>query len=304
MNYGEVLSRAWQIIWRHKILWIFGILAVLSGSEGFSNTQVRYSFTRRNTAPNFRQYNFPFSQLHLQNWEIAAIVLAVILVILLLAVIAIILGTIGEIGLIRGATKVERGASRLGLGELFSESFHYFWRIILINIIYWLIGVALFALFFLPIIFTCGLFVLCLLPISWFIALVFAQVRIALVADDLGLGTAISRGWQVVVQNLGVMIVMALILYLVIGLLVGTLISLPFIALLGPVAAGLALSTITNFQAALPTGAIISLIGGIIYIPILIVLSGILRGYITTGWTLTYLRLTAPKPPEPVAATF
>jgi len=27
MDYGNVLSRAWQIIWKHKVLWIFGILA-------------------------------------------------------------------------------------------------------------------------------------------------------------------------------------------------------------------------------------------------------------------------------------
>ncbi len=26
-NFGEVLTRAWQIIWKNKILWIFGILA-------------------------------------------------------------------------------------------------------------------------------------------------------------------------------------------------------------------------------------------------------------------------------------
>ena len=26
-DFGEVLSRAWQIIWKHKILWVFGIFA-------------------------------------------------------------------------------------------------------------------------------------------------------------------------------------------------------------------------------------------------------------------------------------
>src|SRR5437773_2631742 len=27
-NFGEILTRAWQIIWKHKILWVFGILAI------------------------------------------------------------------------------------------------------------------------------------------------------------------------------------------------------------------------------------------------------------------------------------
>ena len=35
-DFGDVLSRAWQIIWKHKVLWIFGILAGCSrGSSGF-----------------------------------------------------------------------------------------------------------------------------------------------------------------------------------------------------------------------------------------------------------------------------
>jgi len=27
MDYGEVLQKAWKIIWKHKILWLFGLLA-------------------------------------------------------------------------------------------------------------------------------------------------------------------------------------------------------------------------------------------------------------------------------------
>jgi hypothetical protein len=34
MDIGSVLSRAWQTIWRHKVLWIFGILAGCSGAGG------------------------------------------------------------------------------------------------------------------------------------------------------------------------------------------------------------------------------------------------------------------------------
>jgi uncharacterized membrane protein YgcG len=37
-NFGEVLTRAWKIIWKHKILWIFGILASCArGSGGGGN---------------------------------------------------------------------------------------------------------------------------------------------------------------------------------------------------------------------------------------------------------------------------
>ena len=28
VNFGEVLSRAWNIIWNNKVLWIFGVAAL------------------------------------------------------------------------------------------------------------------------------------------------------------------------------------------------------------------------------------------------------------------------------------
>ena len=37
-NFGEILTRAWQIIWKHKILWIFGILASCGRSSGNFNS--------------------------------------------------------------------------------------------------------------------------------------------------------------------------------------------------------------------------------------------------------------------------
>ncbi len=34
MDYGEVLSKAWKIAWKFKVLWIFGILASCGQSRG------------------------------------------------------------------------------------------------------------------------------------------------------------------------------------------------------------------------------------------------------------------------------
>ena len=31
MNHTNLISRAWRITWRHKVLWIFGILLALTG---------------------------------------------------------------------------------------------------------------------------------------------------------------------------------------------------------------------------------------------------------------------------------
>ena len=52
MDYGEVLSKAWKIVWKFKILWIFGILASCTGNAGSGvgsggNNGVRYTVSSR-----------------------------------------------------------------------------------------------------------------------------------------------------------------------------------------------------------------------------------------------------------------
>ena len=37
MDFGEVLSSAWKIIWKHKVLWIFGILVSCGSANGSTN---------------------------------------------------------------------------------------------------------------------------------------------------------------------------------------------------------------------------------------------------------------------------
>src|SRR5450759_4219284 len=34
IDLGEILSKAWRIIWKFKVLWIFGILAGCGGANG------------------------------------------------------------------------------------------------------------------------------------------------------------------------------------------------------------------------------------------------------------------------------
>ncbi|MGD2028249.1 MAG: hypothetical protein PVI99_10570, partial [Anaerolineales bacterium] len=37
MDYGKILTRALQIIWKYKILWLFGFLANCGGNAGGSS---------------------------------------------------------------------------------------------------------------------------------------------------------------------------------------------------------------------------------------------------------------------------
>jgi hypothetical protein len=302
-NFGEVLTNSWKIIWKHKVLWIFGILASCArgnggGSGGGGNSG---SQTGPGDAPfsegQLEQAMEQFSRFIEQNlWIIIAGVVAIIL----LSIIFYVLGMMGRIGLIQGTYKADSGAESLSFGEIWSESMPYFWRIFGLN---FLIGLAFFVIFIPLILFgviTAGIGFLCiipllcvLVPLSWVVAIILEQAQAAIVLEDLGMLDGLKRGWQIVKSNVGPMVVMALILGIG-GAIIGVVIALPLIVAVVPLMMGAA-----SLQESL-TPIYISLACCAVYMPILIFFNGIITAYIQSAWTLTYLRLTKPKEDAPV----
>ncbi|MEJ2262179.1 MAG: hypothetical protein P8X95_01955 [Anaerolineales bacterium] len=304
MDFGEVLSRAWQVIWKHKVLWIFGILAGCGNANG-SGANFWNEVQRRNppqTPRFFNQFNY------LPNWQIALIIGAIFLVILILIVLAIFLGTIGRVGLIRGTLQADQQANQVIFGELFSGSLPYFWRVFGLNLIVGLasfflvlILIAPFALFA---ILTLGIGLLCIIPLLclavpffWLVGLVIEQANIAIVIEDVGIIDGLRLGWNVFRDNFGAVFVMGLILSLGINLIGGFIIGIPLAVVAVPAIIGFA----TGTQRALGGGLWVAALCFVAYLPVLLILSGALRAYIESAWTLTYLRLTSkPQAMEPV----
>jgi hypothetical protein len=295
-NFGEVLSRAWQIIWKHKVLWIFGIFAGCArggggggGGAGGSRPGGNQSFPQlQRTLEQFAQWvgDHPW-----------VVVLFVVLVVVLI-VISIFLGTIGRIGLIRGTYQAEQGAERLVFGELFSGSTPYFWRVLGLALLVGLIGFLIFIPFLLFGVLTAGIGFVCLLPllcilipVLWAVSVVIEQANVAIVLENLGITDGLRRGWEVVRANAGPIILMALILF-VGSAVVGFVLAIPVIAAVLPFVFGAA----SNSRGAILTG----LLCFAAYLPVLIVLGGILTAYVQTAWALTYMRLTRPPENVPV----
>ena len=293
MDIAAVLSQAWKIIWKHKVLWVFGIFAGCSSLGPRNNSQYTYE---EQITPQIQAY---INQVPDWLWVLIAII--TVLVILALIALVVFLTTIGRIGVIHGSRKVAQGATKLTFGELMREGMPYFWRLFLLGL---LVGLAIFAvviLLALPFIglaaltqawillAVCLIPLICLLfPLGLFVGLWVEQASIAIVVDNLGIVEALRRAWQVISTNVGTYIIMWLILVFGFTFIGGLIITLPLFALLVPILAALFLATEQAFQ----TGMILAVIGLLIYLPILILLNGILRGYILTAWTLTYLRLT------------
>lgn len=310
MDFGEVLSRAWKIIWKHKVLWIFGILASCGqgggGGGGGGGGQSGVDFSGGDvTLPPWME-NFGNNMEHffnnLQPLQIILIIIAGIVISLILWFIFLALSTIGTIGVIDGTREADRGTEKLTFGQIFNATKPYFWRVLLFNFLFGLVMFVLILILVIGLVFlaigTLGIALICIIPliclmvpIGWAINVLIIQTNIAIVIEDLSIIDGLKRGWEVSVENIGSVLVMALILMVgggIIGLILAVPIFMAFFPLLAGLIAGSAASSANFFGG----GLIVSAICFISYLPVLILLNGILQTYIYSAWTLTYLRLT------------
>lgn len=303
-NFGEVLTRAWQIIWKHKVLWIFGVLASCargggsgsSGGGGNSGYQTGSGDSPFSGDKIERVMNQVGNFLE-NNWWI---IIAVIVGIFLLSFVFYFLGMMGRIALIRGVAQADKDAESLSFGELWAESMPFFWRVFGLN---FLIGLAFLVLFIPLVLFgivTAGIGFLCLIPLlcimvplSWVVMAIIEQAQNAIVIEDLNMLDGFKRGWEIVKANAVPIIIMMLILGIGSGI-IGVIIALPIIIAVVPAVIGMAVSqqTLTPFYIAAACC--------VAYFPVLIFFNGVLTAYIQASWTLTYLRLVKPQEEAPV----
>lgn len=316
-NFGEILTRAWQIVWKNRVLWVFGILASCGrGGGNFNSSSSNRGDGGFGTPPDLPPQVMQLLQTIQEN--LTAFITIGVALFCLIWIVTIFLSTIGKIGLIRGTSQIDGGAEGMIFGQLFSESTPYFWRMFGLSLIATIPFVVLTAaiiaavLAFLilipsassgsdtPPVIGLGLIPLligcfCLLiPISIVINLIARQAQNSIVLEEMSVLPAISRGWDVFRKNLGPIIIMAIILA-VIGFAVGFIIAIPVFIVVLPAIIAFAAGEAQNWTPLAIAGVCICL-----YIPISLLLNGIAVAYTESAWTLTYLRLTRLQDNEPV----
>ena len=312
-NFGEILTRSWQIVWKNRVLWIFGILASCGrGGSSFngSGSQGDGGFDTPSDMP---PQVIQFLQTIQEN--LTAFIAVTVAVVCIIWIVTIFLSTIGKIGLIRGTSQIDGGTEGLIFGQLFSESTPYFWRIfglsfllglpVIVIVTLLAAGLAVFAvsassgsdaatvgsIAIIPILIGC---VCALIPLMFVLHMITRQAENAIVLEEMSILPALSRGWDVFRKNLGPIIVMAIILA-VINFAAGLIIAIPIIIVVLPAAIAFAFGEAQNWTPLAIAGVCLCL-----YIPISLLLNGIAIAYSESAWTLTYLRLTGVRDDEPV----
>jgi len=314
-NFGEILTRAWQIVWKNRVLWIFGILASCGrGGSSFNGSGGGQSDGGFDTPSDLPPQLMQFLQTIEEN--LTAFIAITVAVVCIIWIIAIFLSTIGKIGLIRGTAQLDGGVEGLIFGQLFSESTPYFWRIfglaflvglpVIVVVTVLAAGLAVFAvsassgsdaaavgsIALVPILIGC---VCALIPLMFVIHMITRQSENAIVLENMNVLPALSKGWDIFRKNLGPIIIMAIILA-VINFAAGLIITIPIIIVVLPAALAFAFGEAQNWTPLAIAGVCLCL-----YIPISLFLNGIAIAYTESAWTLTYLRLTRMQDDQPVA---
>lgn len=307
MDFGAVLRRSAEITWRFKALWIFGILASCGtsrggggGGGGGGGAPGQYDFGP-GEADQFERFieSIPVE-------VIVFVIVGFVLLILFLGLIFLLLGVLGQAGLIGGFVLADEGQAAT-LSALFEAATDNFLRILAIRIIFAVAGLII----ALPIVIgivalvvlTLGLGLLCLIPLLCLlvplgiaVGLYSELTQVAAVVDDLPVFESFRRAWIVFRENVGPIIVMALIL-IIGGGVVSFLLALPIFFVAVPAISGFLIGT----DVAIGGGLGLAALCFVIYLPVVILLSGVLQTFITGSWTITYRRLTGAEGHEALA---
>jgi len=328
VDFGDIVTRAWQITWRNRGLWILGILAsCLSGQGGGGSGGSNFNFPSSSSGSS---PNLPpgFERMIEQIAPIAVgLGIGLICLILLINLIAIVLGFIGRGGLIGGARLAEANgqvsfaegwsAGTRNLGRLFGLWLFTGLPFLIIGLI---IAVVVVVLVFGAIAsggarelemlmaggFLTGLLcfipLICILGLAGFAANILNHMgTLAAVIEDRSGLDALRRGWEVLRNNFLSLLIMGAII-VVLGWIFSFVVSLPLIIAVIPVLIGVAAGVASESEAAVGGGLIFALLCCAAYVPILWVLQGIFETWAMSAWTLIYGKVTAPPPPPAPAS--
>lgn len=316
MDYGNLLSRAWRISWRHKFLFALGFLAALGSSGSSAGQRFNYSFSGDELPPSVLQNAD-------QLLALAGPLLAVLACVGLVVGIAMwLIRLVAQAGLISSAARLDRGETS-SFGQAFSAGTSYLPRIAGLNILiylpFWLIGAVTTAIGVFAfgaaivsavggqggpeldtlgagfaLIAICVLALFCLLaPLLAVATVVYAFAQRGIVLQDMGVTQSIGYSWRFIRNNVGdvlLLVLIIIVLSVLFGIGVGlVLLPLSFLAF-GPTF----LELLSGGQ--LQTMDAVFAVGGAIALGLIsALLNSVFIAYRSVTVTLAYQDLLAKK---------
>ena len=293
-DFGEILTRAGQITWRHKILWLFSTLPMLISFLVFPIMFLPLFFV------DFNSSREPFFI------EQPVYIFLFMGFIFFVSLLSFALTAISSSSVTLGVVQVEGGAESLETAKLFDDGKKYWLRILGVMLLVGLgVGIVFTVIFGCLTLFgavTMGLGFICMqplfllmYPLMLVLYAIIEESQAAVVVDDLGVTDAVRRGWELLRANFWRIVLISLIVYVGISIL-GGIVSLPFMIpffffpfFIDGSSSGFDMRTMM-----LITGGFTLLL-----LPVMALVQGIGMTFLKATYAIVYLRLTKPQDTTP-----
>jgi len=318
MDYGQIISDAWRITWNNKYLWVLGFLAALTG-VGSNGNSYRYSMNEGDFAnPDMAM-------------RMGALAIGLMCILGIIGIVLWLISIAARAGLIDAVNRLDDG-EQLTLGQAFSGGTRSMWRLLGVYILTYLplivlgIVVAIVAIVAtggaiamstlaedpselmnggmiggLGFLGLCMCLLACaLIPVSIVLYYVAEFGVRATVIHKMRITESIRQGWQVFRANLGPVILLSVLLF-IIGIMVSVALGIIMVPLALVVFGPLMASAAGNDGAAGSLSVAWAIGGGLCLGIIGAALLSVYQTWISAVWTLAYKALTG-KTPEAVPA--
>jgi hypothetical protein len=145
IDFPQILKNAWQITWKHRFLWWFGMLIALGSGGGMQYRSIGNQ--EKNSQGEMMMETWRRIMDHYGTWIWIGVAVIIVLVIIVW-----VLRIISQAGIIRSLDQVSRGeATNFASG--FAQGKVYFWKIFFIDITISFLLLLLIIVFLVPVIF-------------------------------------------------------------------------------------------------------------------------------------------------------
>jgi hypothetical protein len=283
-DFGEALTRAWQIAWKNKALWWFG------GIFGLIFSLIIPLGTLPAFFPEFLKKSDP---------SVISIWMAAFLAFCLLFMLAMFpISAITQTSITIGVLDAVQEKEKPSFGELIRRGVPFFWRVVGVLVLYTLVVMLTMliieGLIVLLSVVTFGIGMICAMPLillmypAMYLSVVWMeQAMIGIIADDMSMMDAIRQGWSLIRNNLLAIAIMALVVYFGIGM-ISSVVMMPMMFPMFVMPFGILGHEINWVIIS------ISILFMVAMIPLVAVFFGWMLAFTKAVWVLTYLRLKNP----------
>lgn len=299
-RYSEAISKAWQLVWHNKVLWIFGLLSLLLGQFGLNNfigqLAALGSASDVTDAP-WWSWPATWPMIHIGSAADALIFSWILVIVVAIFVLFIVAAVLSQGALIVAAADYFKNSTRPNVHKAWRKGVRHFWRLLALNVAQKvvlagiLVGVVMITrainaesfLGFMGVVIVLGVATLLALAVSTVTMYAAGYV----VEFEQSFFSALWHGAQLFDGHLLVSLELSILLLLCNALLIGAIVIGSFVVVV-PAAILWVTAGLTGHLGLLSVGFVITFF---LFLLIVVLAGALFNAFTTSAWMFLFMRM-------------